>query len=155
MHHHKLDLDELQSLDAHVVVEHKARQAYDVLHESVLVEDTSLTFTAMGHLPGTFIKWFLEEVGNEGLCKIVDGLTHRGAVATVTYGYCDGTTVHFFESSIPGLIAPEPRGRQGMGWDPVFIPEGTTKTLAEMSDEEKKSFSARARAIKDLEAYLQ
>jgi len=152
--HRKLDLDELQSLDPHVVAEHKARQAYGILHEPVLIEDTALTFTGMGRLPGTFVKFFLEEIGNEGLCKLADTLEHREAVATVTYAFCDGDQVHFFEGAVRGTVASEPRGENGMGWDPVFIPEGETRTFAEMHDDEKKQYSARAIGIKKLRAFL-
>lgn len=152
--HHKLDLDELQSLDAHEVARHKARQAYGILREPVLIEDTALTFTAMGRLPGTFVKFFLEEIGNAGLCKLADGLGHREAVATVTYAYCDGKQVHIFDGSTPGTVAPTPRGEHGMGWDPVFIPEGASKTFAEMADDEKKNYSARAAAVAKLKEFL-
>lgn len=155
VHHHKLDLDEIQSLDMRKVAEHKARQAYAALKEPVLIEDTSLVFTAMGQLPGTLIKWFLEEIGNEGLCKLAEGLAHRRAKATVTYGYCDGRQVHFFEASIEGTVAPAPRGNNGMGWDPLFIPLGSTKTFAEMTDDQKKVFSPRARASEKLRDFLQ
>lgn len=50
--HHKLDLDEIQSLDLHKIVEHKVKQAYDILESPVLVEDVSLEFKALGGLPG-------------------------------------------------------------------------------------------------------
>lgn len=153
--HHKLDLDELQSLDPFAVVEHKARQAYEKLREPVLVEDTSLQFTAMGRLPGTLIKWFLEEVGNPGLCKIADGLDSREAQATVTYGYCDGNDVSFFVGTTRGSIAVLPRGERGMGFDPSFIPEGQSKTFAEMTIEELQPFSPRAKAISKLKEFLQ
>jgi inosine triphosphate pyrophosphatase len=152
--HRKLDLDELQSLDPRVVAEHKARQAYGILKEPVLIEDTALTFTAMGRLPGTFVKYFLEEIGNEGLCKIADSLEHREAVATVTYAFCDGDQVHFFEGNVRGHLPPAPRGTNGMGWDPSFIPEGATQTFAEMTDDEKKNYSARAIATKKLREFL-
>jgi non-canonical purine NTP pyrophosphatase (RdgB/HAM1 family) len=152
--HHKLDLEELQSLDARTVAEHKARQAYEILKEPVLTEDTSLVFTAMGRLPGTFVKFFLEEIGTEGMCRVADTLEHRKAVATVTYAYCDGKQVHFFEGSVEGEVAREPRGTNGMGWDATFIPKGATKTFAEMTDDEKKGFSARAIGIKKLRAFL-
>jgi XTP/dITP diphosphohydrolase len=154
--HHKLDLDEIQSLDPRKVAEHKARQAYDILKEPVLVEDTSLTFTAMGRLPGPLVKWFLEDIGNAGLCKIADGLEHRRAIARVTYAYCDGKQVHFFEGETEGTVAPEPRGEglHGMGWDPTFIPDGSTKTFAELTDDEKKPFSPRAAATKKLKKFL-
>ncbi|HSX34856.1 MAG TPA: non-canonical purine NTP pyrophosphatase [Candidatus Saccharimonadales bacterium] len=152
--HHKLDLDELQSLDPRTVAEHKARQAYSILKEPVLVEDTSLVFTAMGRLPGTFVKYFLEEIGTIGMCKVADTLAHRGAIATVTYAYCDGEQVHFFDGSVEGQVAPEPRGTNGMGWDATFIPNGSSKTFAELTDDEKKAFSARAMGIKKLRAFL-
>lgn len=61
--HHKLDLDEIQSTDLRVVVEHKAKQAYEILQKPVLVEDAGLTLTALGNLPGPFIKWFVAELG--------------------------------------------------------------------------------------------
>lgn len=49
--HEKIDQGEIQSLDLREIVEHKARQAYEKLHKPVLVEDTSLMFTALGKLP--------------------------------------------------------------------------------------------------------
>lgn len=152
--HHKLDLDELQSLDAREVAEHKVRQAYGVLKTPVLVEDTALVFVGMGRLPGTFVKFFLQEIGNEGLCKLADILPSRAAFATVTYGYFDGEQVRFFEGKVVGEIAAKPRGTHGMGWDPIFIPEGSEKTFGEMLDSEKKLFSARAKATKKLHDFL-
>ena len=49
--HEKVDLDELQSLDLREIVEHKVRQAYEKVGKPVIVEDVSLTFTALGRLP--------------------------------------------------------------------------------------------------------
>ena len=49
--HEKVDLDELQSLDLREIVEHKVRQAYKKVGKPVIVEDVSLTFTALGRLP--------------------------------------------------------------------------------------------------------
>src|SRR5688572_26522398 len=72
--HVKLDLDEIQSLDLHTVVAHKAEQAYNILKRPVLVEDASLAFTAMGRLPGTFVKWFIEEIGYDGLLRLANSL---------------------------------------------------------------------------------
>lgn len=153
--HHKVDLDELQSLNLRAVTEHKVRQAYGRLKQPVMVEDIALTFTAMGRLPGTFIKWFLEEMGNEGLCKLADGLEHRGATASICYAYFDGQRVVFFEHHVPGTVADQPRGGHGFGWNPVFIPEGSAQTYGEMTDDEVRPFSVRAHAIEKLRAFLQ
>lgn len=152
--HEKIDLEEIQSLDPQAVGEDKARRAFEMLGRPVLVEDTSLTFTAMGQLPGTFIKWFLQELGADGLCKLADGLPDRGAEASIMYCLYDGKQMHHFARTVAGRIAPEPRGTYGFGWNAVFMPNGTDKTYAEMTDDELKPFSCRAQAIEDLRAFL-
>jgi non-canonical purine NTP pyrophosphatase (RdgB/HAM1 family) len=157
--HRKLDLDEIQSLDPRAVAEHKVRQAYAQVQRPVLVDDVSLTFTAMGHLPGTLIKWFLEELEPEGLCKMVDGLPTRAAVASMMYALYDGKELHTFSATISGKIAPTPRSAADFtwkgSWNTIFIPDGSTKTYAEMTDDELKPFSHRAQAVAKLREYLQ
>jgi XTP/dITP diphosphohydrolase len=152
--HHKVDLDEIQSLDLKAVVEHKARQAYDILKQPVLVEDVGFTFKAMGRLPGPFIKWFLEELGDNGLCRLADSLEHRRAHVSIIYALYDGHEMHLFENHVEGQVAPEPRGNYGFGWNAIFIPEGSGKTYAEMTDDEVRPFSVRAQAIEKLKAFL-
>ena len=152
--HHKLDLDELQSLDLHEVVEHKARQAYQVLKQPVLVEDASMTFLAMGRLPGTFIKWFLEELGHDGLLRLVNSLPSPEAVGRVCYALCDGRSVKIFEGEMRGKIAKEARGSGGFGFDPIFINDGYNITRAEMSEEDYAKSSHRTIAMAKLKEHL-
>ena len=152
MTHKKLELTEIQSLNVKEVVEHKAREAYKILGQPVLVEDTSLTFHALGKLPGPFIKWFLQELGNEGLCNLVK--EDRSATATVLFGLFDGTELHFFEGSSDGIIAQSPRGDNGFGWDSIFIPNGKTKTHAEMTSNELDAISIRRIALEKMKKEL-
>jgi non-canonical purine NTP pyrophosphatase (RdgB/HAM1 family) len=158
--HHKLDLDEIQSLDVREVVEHKVRQAYAIMQQPVLVEDVTLTFVGLGQLPGTFIKWFLQELEPAGLCKLADGLNSRAAIAGIMYGYFDGTEVRTFEARVQGVIAEKPRFSESSGWhsanswNSIFIPEGSHKTYGEMTDDELKPFSHRAQAIEKLRTFL-
>jgi non-canonical purine NTP pyrophosphatase (RdgB/HAM1 family) len=151
--HHKLDLVEIQSLDLEEVVRDKAERAFAEIGTPVLVEDTSLKFTALGKLPGPLIKWFLTELGNDGLCKLLTDHP-RKAQAEVLFGYHDGATCHLFSGSVEGSIALGPRGDQGFGWDPIFIPEGYTQTWAEMDAETQKLTSMRRIALAKLEAFL-
>jgi len=155
INHQKVDLTEIQSLDLHEVVEHKVREAYRIIQKPVLVEDVSLTFHALGRLPGTLVKWFLEELGNEGLCKLLNGYNDRSATASIMYGLFDGQTVRMFEAEVLGSIPDKPRGDLGFGWNAIFIPEGTHKTYAEMTDDELEPFSHRAKAIAKLKGFLQ
>ncbi len=71
--HKKIDLDEIQSLDLYSIVEYKVRQAYEKIKSPVLVEDASLEFIAFGRLPGTFIKFFLEEMSEQKICELLNG----------------------------------------------------------------------------------
>ena len=154
--HHKLDLDEIQSLDPHELVEHKVRQAYGILKKPVLVEDASLVFTAMGGLPGPFIKWFIQELGCDGLVQLAHSLPTQTAVGHVVYGYYDGTgVVRFFEGTMHGRIAAEPRGDNGFGYDPLFINDGYTQTRAEMNADDYAASSYRTPAIAQLRTFLQ
>jgi non-canonical purine NTP pyrophosphatase (RdgB/HAM1 family) len=152
--HHKLDLDELQSLDLHQVVEHKVRQAYDTLKKPVLVEDASLTFTAMGRLPGTFIKWFIEELGYDGLLHLAQSLPSQQAYGKVCYAYYDGKDLKLFDGEMHGHIAPKARGSGGFGFDPIFINDGYSITRAEMDEETYAQTSYRTDALKKLKPYV-
>lgn len=152
--HQKLDLLELQSLDLKEVVTHKAHEAYKQLYSPVLVEDTSLTFNALGKLPGPLIKWFLTELGTAGLCKILNNYSDRSALAHVCFGLYDGKSLQLFEGQVSGSIALVAKGDNDFGWGPVFIPDGETKTWGEMTLEEQVGTSVRKIALQKLDAYL-
>ncbi len=131
--HKKVDQEEIQSLDLHEIVTHKAKQAYVALGTPVLVEDVALEFKALGRLPGTFIKFFLEDMGDEGLCNLLDS-KERSAIARCTFGYYDGTQLQLFDGQLAGRIADAPAGENGFGWDTIFIPEGYDITRAQMGE---------------------
>ena len=61
---------------------------------------------------------------------------------------------YFFEGSVEGTIAKEPSGSDGFGYDPIFVPEGYTKTFAEMDGEEKNRISHRGKAVSQLVEFL-
>lgn len=138
LQHQKVDLDELQSTDLHVIVEHKLKQAYKICNMPVLVEDVSLVFNALGELPGPYIKWFVEYAGDEACCKMLDGFDDRSAIIRCTFGYYDGQRMEFFDSELPGTIAHTPSGDNGFGFDRFFINEGYDVTRAAMSQEENE-----------------
>lgn len=152
--HKDIDLTEIQSLDLAEIIEHKAKEAYKHLHSPVLVEDASLRFLALGKLPGPLIKWFLTELSTHGLCQLLDQHEDRSALAEVQFGFYDGQSFLVFAGEREGSIAPAPRGTNGFGWDSIFIPNGSHKTWAEMTDEESRETSMRSGALKELEDYL-
>jgi non-canonical purine NTP pyrophosphatase (RdgB/HAM1 family) len=152
--HKKLDVHEIQSLDLEEVATYKAQEAYRLLKSPVLVEDTALTFKALGSLPGPLVRWFLESLGNDGIVKLLDGYDDRAVVAQVCFALCDENGIKIFKGSTEGTVSPEPRGEKGFGWDPIFIPKGHEETWGEMDVDQQKETSMRRIALKKLQSYL-
>lgn len=152
--HHKLDLDEIQTLDLHELVNRKAKQAFDILKTPVLIEDAQLTCAALGNLPGPFIKFFVDEIGPSGIAKMLDAFDDRSAHGRICYGLYDGVVMQYFEGEMHGKIAKEPHGENGFGFDRIFINDGYDVTRGQMSDEDYARTSYRKIALDKLKEYL-
>lgn len=151
----RIELPEIQSLSLREVVTDKARRAFAEVGEPVLVEDVSVVFNALKGLPGPFIKWFDKTIGNEGMCRLLDGYDDRSAVTEVEFAYCDGKHVHIFSGKVHGTIAEHPRGEGGFGWDQIFIPDGQEKTRGEMEPLEWHNTGMRKIALEKLGKFLE
>ncbi|GCE50214.1 inosine triphosphate pyrophosphatase [Thermosporothrix hazakensis] len=150
-----MDLPELQEIDPHTIIAAKLREAQKHHPGSFIVEDTSLFLEGMNGLPGPLVKWFLKTVGVEGIYKLTETFENAKATARTLIGYADEAgTLHFFEGVISGTVV-SPRGSNGFGWDALFQPDGSTKTFAEMSPEEKTHYSMRRIALEALQRYLE
>ena len=143
------EVSEIQALDLREVAAEKAREARRVLgspKEPVLVEDSGFVIEAWNGLPGAFTKWFMTTVGNEGICDMLHESLPRAARAVCVVAVADDEGVEILPGEVPGSLARSPRGEGGFGWDAIFVPEGDTRTYAEMG-EEKHADSHRARAF--------
>ncbi len=152
-----IDLPEIQALDVTEVVRAKAIQAYEQTGKVVLVEDTGLGFAAWHGLPGALMRWFLQTIGNEGLCRMMADEANRAATAKTAIGMFDGREVIVCHGEVPGVIAHQPAGGNGFGWGAIFQPEGQgaeVKTFAEMTPEEKNRISSRRLAAEALRRRL-
>jgi len=147
--HEAADIEELQDLDLDKVIEHKARATYALLRRPVIVEDTQVTFHALGRLPGTFIKWFMDELGPDGLCAILDAYNDRSATAGAAIAYFDGLEMRIFKGGMLGSITQKPMGDNGFGWNAIFIPDGSTQTLGQMTDADFKKYYAQIKPFND------
>lgn len=154
LEHRKIDIEEIQELDLEKLIRIKALSAFEQINSPVLVEDTSLTFDAWGRMPGPFIKWFLKEMGNDGLCSLLNTSENRNAIFTTMFAYYDGIEFKLFSSSAKGTISEKPKGENGFGWDAIFIPEGAKKTRGEMIHDEQDSYTPRKLLIPKLKAFL-
>ncbi|KAG6922831.1 inosine triphosphatase, partial [Chelydra serpentina] len=85
----KIDLPEYQGEPDEISIQ-KCREAANQIQGPVIVEDTCLCFNALGGLPGPYIKWFLEKLKPEGLCKLLAGFEDKSAYALCTFAFSTG-----------------------------------------------------------------
>ena len=145
---------EVQADDIARVAVVAASTAYTILGEPVAVEDAGLFIDALGGFPGPYSSYVYKTIGVEGILKLMEGVQDRRARFRAVIAYAGPWGVEVFEGVVEGRIAEEPRGSGGFGFDPVFIPEGSERTFAEMSVEEKSMVSHRARAARRLCEWL-
>ena len=149
-----LDLPEIQSLDIREVLRAKGEAAWAAIARPVVVEETGLELMALAGFPGPLVRWMLEAVGAEGIARTALALGDARAVARCVLMWTDGTRSVVGEGSTTGTLVLPARGDGGFGWDPVFRPEGESRTYAELPAAEKDLHGHRGRAWRDLLAKL-
>jgi len=137
----------------------KARHIHKMLNMNVFADDTGLEIEALGGLPGVNSARFAGEDKNfdSNIDKVLemmgDTANRRARFKTVIALILDGRE-YFFDGIVNGRIITEKRGREGFGYDPVFVPEGSDRTFSEMPLNEKNKISHRARAFEKLRIFL-
>jgi XTP/dITP diphosphohydrolase len=121
----------------------------------MLGEDSGLEVEALGGRPGVETARWAQGRHVERILEALAGEEDRRA-RYVCELVCLGPDGHELRGTgtLEGHIAEEPRGTAGFGFDPVFVPEGETQTVAELGDAWKAEHSHRARAAKALAAQL-
>jgi XTP/dITP diphosphohydrolase len=121
----------------------------------VMIEDSGLFIERFKGFPGVYSAYVHETLGHDSIMELMGGEWDRRAHFETCIGLVSKEGVsHFFSGRCNGTISKEPKGQQGFGYDPIFIPEGETNTFAEMSIEEKNQYSHRSRAFAELKTYL-
>jgi len=127
--------------------------AADGVATPFLVEDAGLFIDALAGFPGVYSAPMLQLWGLERILRLVPPVDRRATFRAVA-GLRTRSGVRLFHGACPGRIGLRARGRQGFGYDPIFIPEGSDRTFAEMAPEAKNVLSHRARALRRVGAFL-
>lgn len=133
----------------------KERYGYDCF-----ADDTGLEVEALGGAPGVHTARYAypdrhdPEANTQKLLASLKNATNRKAQFRTAIALILNGEEHVFEGVVRGEIATEKRGTEGFGYDPVFIPENTDCTFAELGTDVKNQISHRARAVAKLVEYL-
>ena len=137
----------------------KAEYVYTKFNMNCFADDSGLEVDALNGAPGVYSARYAGEPKSDEkntlkLLKELEGRTNRTARFKTVIALILNGNSYFFEGAIEGQIAKQACGTMGFGYDPVFIPNGYSKTFAEMSADEKNSISHRALAVKQMNDFL-
>ena len=138
----------------------KAQELSEYLHKTVIADDSGLEVEALNSEPGVYsARYAGEDVtyddNNKLLLKNLENIENRKARFVTCMCYFDiSGEVLFFEDYLHGSIAKEYKGTNGFGYDPIFIPDGDSRHLAEYTLEEKNKISHRGKAFRKLVDYI-
>jgi XTP/dITP diphosphohydrolase len=137
----------------------KARYVHKRTGLNVFADDTGLEIEALNGLPGVHSARFAGEAkdSSANIAKVLSmlgGISNRKARFKTVIALVFENKEYLFEGIVNGTIIDEKRGNEGFGYDPVFIPDGSDLTYAQMPLSEKNKISHRAMAFEKLKEFL-
>lgn len=136
----------------------KAQEAWKLSHTWSLADDSGLCIDALGGKPGIYSARYAETPQKriERVLNELDGVKDRTAkfVCYMTLINPQGEVAYSCEGVCQGKIIDEPKGMNGFGYDPIFLPDGYTQTIAELSEDEKNRISHRSKALKKVIEFI-
>jgi len=116
-----------------------------------MLEDSGIFIMGLKGFPGVYSKYVFFTIGLPGILRLLEREKNRSAVFQSVYAYCEPKRKPIIVSGeCPGVITFDQRGKNGFGFDPIFIPIGAKKTFGEMTTKEKNQFSHRSKALENL-----
>lgn len=133
----------------------KARYVFERTGLDCFADDTGLEVEALDGAPGVRSARYATDghdfaANNRKLLSELDGKENRRARFRTVISLIQGGVERQVEGIVEGVIATQESGNEGFGYDPLFIPDGYTRTFADMSADEKNAISHRARAVQNL-----
>ncbi len=142
----------------------KARSYFEQVKIPCIADDTGLEVEILNGEPGVFSARYAGYPSNsqKNIEKLIFKLQEKKAFAIeqrkaqfrTIIAFFDGKNIYTFEGVIKGFISLEPKGNYGLGYDPIFVPEGYSQTFAEMEPHQKNKISHRGLALQKLKNFL-
>ncbi len=138
---------EIQSNNLESIAEFSAIAAYSAFSVPLIVEDSGLFIDSLRGFPGPYSAQVYDTIGLNGILKLLSGSANRRARFETVMCYASSSGLKIFKGIVKGSIAKEISKGRAFGYDPIFIPEGRTKTFSELDIAEKNRLSHRAKAF--------
>jgi XTP/dITP diphosphohydrolase len=146
---------EIQADSLEAIASYAAHLAAESSCAAVVCEDSGLFIDALGGFPGPYSSYAFKTLGCKGILKLMECLSDRKGRFQSAVSFCElGSSPTTFIGTAEGSISEEPRGSEGFGFDPIFIPTGGDgRTFAQMDIAEKGRLSHRGEAFRRFAAW--
>jgi XTP/dITP diphosphohydrolase len=141
----QIHLVEIQSDSLEEIAREKAKTAFAKVGRQVIVEDDGLFIDSLGGFPGQCSSFVFRTIGNDGILKLLAGSAKRSAYFRSLIAFYNGITLSISDGRVDGRISDRVT-EGGWGYDPIFVPDGTDLTFAELK-KNKNEYSHRKRAL--------
>ena len=139
----KSNLEEIQSNSLRNIAKAKARDAFSKFKKPLIIEDDGLFIDSIQGFPGPYSSYVFKTIGNEGIINLLKNNRKAKFVSIITY--CDKNFLKSFDGKLDGKISKTQKGK-GWGFDPIFIPNNSKETFAEINN--KNELSHRYKALR-------
>ncbi len=151
---------ERRGRDVGEIAKYKIMDASKVINDHLIAEDSGFYIESLKGFPGPFVKPFLETIGLSEILTLIKNKKNRKATlrSAVCYYNPVSRKTKIFMHDLNGILALKPRGFNTRGWSEMtklFIPDGFTKTLAEMSDDEWNRLTVAENNFDELGKFLE
>lgn len=147
----KMEIKELQEASSQELIKDKVLKCFNTIKYCFIVEHTELRIGSLNNFPGMHTAPFWKTLKSEKICEISQ---NSNATAITYLGFCNGRHIKIFEGITTGKIANCPKGNSKFQWDTIFIPDGASKTFAELG-KNKIKYSMREKAIRKFMEYYE
>jgi XTP/dITP diphosphohydrolase len=153
--HIELEYEEPRGEDTSEIARKSAEHLFPAVKRPLFLDDSGLFVDALNGFPGPYSAFAYKRIGYAGILSLLNGKDNRKAYFKCSIAYADESGVKVFDGTANGSISDAPMGDDGFGYDPVFVPDGFSKTFAEMGSEEKNAISHRGRALAAFAEWLE
>ncbi|HRS54332.1 MAG TPA: RdgB/HAM1 family non-canonical purine NTP pyrophosphatase [Bacteroidales bacterium] len=148
--------------DFHTLKENASQKSWYIYNKTKMncfSDDTGLEVIALNGKPGVFSARYAGKQASyeDNMKKLLTdmlSINDRRAIFKTVISLIIKGKEFFFEGIVNGIITKNPKGNNGFGYDPIFIPEGYNKTFAELTYEEKNKLSHRAKALQEMAIFI-
>lgn len=151
--HNPIGYEEIRSDDCAEVAVAGAKCCYEKVKKPLFVEDSGLFINELNGFPGAYSGWAIGKLGINGILKLMEGNKDRCAEFRAVVAYADRKGIKTFVGTCKGGIAEKAAGKGGFGYDPIFVPDGFSKTFSQDAAV-KERVSHRRKALEKLAEYL-